>query len=252
MRRISALWMLLALAGPAFGQRLVADRPDHVILVTIESKTADAVLWPATTNEDAEAVAELPFVVPVQFTWDTGWVNKKWDRLDVRAPGGLAKAKYDKKSKRWTVTLAAEVRAPGHAPLQIERQLASFTKPDDLDWDRIHFLPSRVTIPATLQPLSSEAGARAAGPRGPATVMLAGDQPGAAGRFGTVVLEASVPEAEVIVDGAPAGRTPVRLILREGKHDVTVQKPGYRANQQQLTVSADSEVRLAVTLDAAP
>jgi hypothetical protein len=180
MRRVLALGLLLALAGPAFAQRLVADRPDHVILVTIESKTEDAVLWPATTNEDAEAVAELPFVVPVQFSWGTGWVNKKWDKLAVRAPGGLATAKYDKRGKRWTVMLTAEVRAPGHQPLQIERQLASFTKPDDLDWDRINFLPSRVTIPATLQPEPAGAVGKSAAPRGPATVMLAGDQPGAA------------------------------------------------------------------------
>lgn len=252
MRSVIAFGLLLALAGPALAQRLVADRPDHVILVTVESRTADAVLWPASTNEDAEAVAELPFVVPVQFSWGTGWVNKKWDKLTVRAPGGLATAKYDKRGKRWTVTLSAIVRAPGHQPLQIERQLASFTKPDDLDWDRIHFLPSRVTIPATLQPQPAEGGGKAATQRGPATVMLAGDQPGAAGRFGTVVLEASAPEAEVIVDGAPAGRTPVRLILREGKHDLTVQKAGFRASQQQIAVSPDSEVRLSVALEAAP
>lgn len=251
MRIAPLVCLLLALAASAPAQRLVSDRPDHTLLVTIEADRVGAQLWTAHTNGDNAALADLPFVVPVQFRWNTGWFRKRWDRLTVSTVGDLCETRYDKKSKQWRVTFRADVRAPGAEPQRIERELATFTKPDDLDWDRINFLPARLTIPVALESAPASGTPRPAAARGPATVMLAGDQPGAAGRFGTVVLDANVPEADVIVDGAPAGRTPVRLILREGKHEVTVQKAGHRALQQELTVSPESEVRLKVTLEPA-
>ena len=251
MRIAPLVCLLLAVATAAPAQRLVSDRPDHTLLVSIEADRPGAQLWTVRTNGDAAAVADLPFVVPVQFRWHTGWFRKRWDRLQVSTVGDLCQTTYDKKTKRWTVAFLAEVRAPGAEPQRIERELATFTKPDDLDWDRIHFLPDRLALPVSLATTPAGAAAKPTAARAPATVMLAGDKPGAAGRFGTVILDASVAEAEVIVDGAPAGRTPVRLILREGKHEVTVQKAGHRALQQELTVSPESEVRLKVTLEPA-
>ncbi len=248
--RLFILFLLALAAGTGRAETLVADRPDHVLLARIECNVPGAEIWTVATNAAPTQVNQTPYVANVAFRWQGGFFGKKWKLLQVRTPGDLCQATYDKKTKVWTVDLACEVRAPGYQPARIERTLATFGLPKDLDWDDIDVIPDRVSVPVELTPISAAPAAPAA--RGPATVMLAGEQAGPNAQFGAVRLSASVPDAEVIVDGSPAGRTPVRLILRGGEHELTVQKPGYRAHQRKLSVSPDSEVSLQVTLEAAP
>jgi hypothetical protein len=50
---------------------------------------------------------------------------------------------------------------------------------------------------------------------------------GGADVAGTLAVETEDPGAEVVVDGAPAGTTPLRKRLRPGRHEVRVHRPGH-------------------------
>lgn len=251
MRILFTFILAVALTGSAAGQRLVVDRPDHVLLTTLECASPGAQVWALSTNGQAMLLGPTPYTAVVEFRWGSGWMLKKWEKLSVQTLGDLCSASYLPTTMQWTVTLDCEVRAPGHRPARVREVLASFTRPRELDWDFIAGIPERSALNIKLDPLPGGAG-RLAGARAPATVMLAADQHGRAGNFGIVLLEANVDDAEVTVDGAPAGRTPVRLVLREGKHDLTLQKPGYRVRQMQIIVKPDSEERMKLGLAPAP
>jgi hypothetical protein len=66
---------------------------------------------------------------------------------------------------------------------------------------------------------------------------------------GTVVLSATPENAEVSVDGSFVGNAPVNLKLAPGKHTITVSAKGYQTYTREITVMADSEVRLAASLE---
>jgi PEGA domain len=67
---------------------------------------------------------------------------------------------------------------------------------------------------------------------------------------GTVVLSATPDNAEVSVDGSFVGNAPVSLKLAPGKHTIAVSAKGYRPYTREITVMADSEVRLTASLEA--
>lgn len=75
---------------------------------------------------------------------------------------------------------------------------------------------------------------------------------GEAPRAGLVELNASVEGAEVEVDGTFAGSTPLRLSLPPGRHEVSLEKPGYLAAHRWLTVAAGETTREEVTLSPIP
>lgn len=50
---------------------------------------------------------------------------------------------------------------------------------------------------------------------------------GSADRGGTLRVDASAPGAEVVLDGAPAGTTPLTRAVAAGRHEVRVSKPGF-------------------------
>jgi hypothetical protein len=65
---------------------------------------------------------------------------------------------------------------------------------------------------------------------------------------GTVVLSATPENAEVTVDGSFVGNAPVNLKLTPGKHMIAVSAKGYQPYTREITVMADSEVRLTAGL----
>ena len=65
--------------------------------------------------------------------------------------------------------------------------------------------------------------------------------------FGMVNVQ-SEPEAEIVVNGTVAGRTPMRLTLPTVPHTIRLTRDGYRAVTQTLTPEPDAEQNLRVTL----
>lgn len=65
---------------------------------------------------------------------------------------------------------------------------------------------------------------------------------------GTVLLSATPENAEVTVDGSFVGNAPVNLKLAPGKHTIAVSAKGYQTYTREVTVMADSEVRLTASL----
>jgi hypothetical protein len=66
---------------------------------------------------------------------------------------------------------------------------------------------------------------------------------------GSVLLSATPEHAEVSVDGNFVGNAPVNLKLASGKHTITVSAKGYQTYTREITVMADSEVRLTASLE---
>jgi hypothetical protein len=66
---------------------------------------------------------------------------------------------------------------------------------------------------------------------------------------GTVALSATPENAEVSVDGSFVGNAPVNLKLDPGKHRIVVSAKGYQEFTREITVMADSEVRLTASLE---
>jgi hypothetical protein len=66
---------------------------------------------------------------------------------------------------------------------------------------------------------------------------------------GTVVLSATPENAEVTVDGSFVGNAPVHLKLTPGRHTIAVSAKGYQPYTREITVMADSEVRLTASLE---
>jgi hypothetical protein len=65
---------------------------------------------------------------------------------------------------------------------------------------------------------------------------------------GRVILSATPENAEVTVDGSFVGNAPVNLKLTPGKHTISVSAKGYQPYTREITVMADSEVRLTASL----
>jgi hypothetical protein len=60
--------------------------------------------------------------------------------------------------------------------------------------------------------------------------------------LGSLFVSTSVPRAEVRIDGAAAGYTPLAVRLKPGKHGVEVEKEGYAKPDAQSVEIADGEV----------
>jgi len=70
---------------------------------------------------------------------------------------------------------------------------------------------------------------------------------------GSLFVSASVPRAEVRVDGNSTGYTPLSVRVTPGRHSVEVEKPGYvKAAPQTVEVADGSLAEVAVTLTPLP
>jgi hypothetical protein len=67
-------------------------------------------------------------------------------------------------------------------------------------------------------------------------------------RFGQLVVEANVPEGEVIIDGDAVGTTPYRGLLLAGEHEVAVRAYGYGESSRVVTVEPDELARVSLSL----
>jgi hypothetical protein len=244
--------MAVALAGhTALAQQLVTDRPDHTILVSIESDPSGLELYsvPATTNDEVVKIGTTPHVCVVELRWGKGWLRKKWKNLSVKTIGNVCSLEYDPKTKQYDLSMKFRAQAAVGMDKIVDEHLASFAYYEDLDFDHLKGIPNRATIKVAVEAASAQGGAQRRSQASPTTVMMAAE--GQQGRFGTLALDANVDGAEVIVDGKPAGVTPVKLVLSAGDHDVVVQKRGYRMYQSQISIAAESETALKAKLDVA-
>jgi hypothetical protein len=69
---------------------------------------------------------------------------------------------------------------------------------------------------------------------------------------GTLSLEASVPNADVTLDGEPLGQTPLTRMLKPGKHELRVSHPGFYSVERLVTVEPGKTTRDVVRLVAIP
>jgi hypothetical protein len=67
---------------------------------------------------------------------------------------------------------------------------------------------------------------------------------------GTLKVTSTVPEAEVFIDGALAGKVPQEKHLGEGAHPVVVRLPGYKQFEQTVKVDAGKTVTVTAELKA--
>ncbi|XXY20138.1 PEGA domain-containing protein [Sorangium sp. So ce216] len=70
-------------------------------------------------------------------------------------------------------------------------------------------------------------------------------------RVGAVIVSASVPGAQVEVDGSPVGKTPLLdpVFLEPGPHTITVRHDGYTPKNTAVEVAAGSEIQSAFKLE---
>jgi hypothetical protein len=69
---------------------------------------------------------------------------------------------------------------------------------------------------------------------------------------GTLVLAASVPNADVTLDGEPLGQTPLTRVLKPGKHELRVSHLGFYAVERLVTVEPGQTTHDMVRLVAIP
>jgi PEGA domain len=69
---------------------------------------------------------------------------------------------------------------------------------------------------------------------------------------GTLVLESSVPQADVTLDGEPAGKTPLSRPLKPGKHEIRVSHAGFYSVERLVTVDPGQTTHDTIRLVAIP
>ena len=69
---------------------------------------------------------------------------------------------------------------------------------------------------------------------------------------GTLILESSVPNAAVTLDGEPAGQTPLTRMLKPGKHELRVSHAGFYSVERLVAVEAGQTTRDVIRLVAIP
>ena len=65
---------------------------------------------------------------------------------------------------------------------------------------------------------------------------------------GTLKVISSVPEAEVVIDGAVVGKVPVEKRLSAGKHPVLVRLPGYKSYEETVNIEPGKTVSITADL----
>lgn len=74
------------------------------------------------------------------------------------------------------------------------------------------------------------------------------------GRLANIALSTATPDADVLVDGAPVGRTPLAapISVTPGAHTISLRRPGYFPAQQALTLGEGVRADVALTLSPDP
>ncbi|MFH0907478.1 MAG: PEGA domain-containing protein [bacterium] len=247
---VAAVPSAMAQTGEKF-----AHNADFTMLVEVQSDPpgADIYTVPATTNNEPVKIGATPYMALVDLTWKRGWFLKHWSRLSVWTPGDLARADYTSKQELYEIYLHFTLSKEGYESEEFGELIASFDPPRDLDYDRINFIPGKKVLNLSLKPVSSGEPEPAPVPVAASkTVMIAGAE-GEADELGTVHVVANVTGAEVLVDGNFAGVTPIKLLVRAGRHGIVVSMPGYTGFAKTMDIKPRREVVLKVSLnEAAP
>lgn len=56
-------------------------------------------------------------------------------------------------------------------------------------------------------------------------------------------------KADIEIDGNFVGQTPLKLILKESKHDIKIHRTGYKPWTKTLQVVKDSEINIEAALE---
>ena len=235
----------------------VSDRPDHSILVTIQSEPSGAEIWTVPVGDDEEAfkVGTTPHVAVVELHWGRGFLgmNKKWRKLEVQTVGDLCASTYDKEDKSYELALSFELRKEGFESQRVEQPLSSFAYYKDLDWDNIEGIASRKSFSYNMAPEAGRAGDKTV--RKPAsTIMLAGAGDGDEKYFSTLNIDSLPAGAAISVDSQSVGPAPVRVIVRAGDHEVEATLEGWptRKLPVKLNPATETSVRIELKDPAAP
>ena len=243
----TALWL------PAVQALPVSDRPDHSILVTIQSEPSGAEIWTVPEGEDGEAikVGKTPHVAVVELQWGRGFLgmNKKWRKLHVQTVGDLCSALYDKKEKSYELALSFELRKEGYEGQIIEQPLSSFAYYKDLDWDNIEGIASRKAFTYNLTSATAGKAGDKAGKKAPSTVMLAGAADGDEKFFSTLNIDSVPAGAAIRVDGQPVGVAPLRVIIRAGDHEIEASADGLPSRKLPVNLNPATETGLRIELN---
>lgn len=224
---------------------------DFSMLVEVQSDPPGADLYtvPDSTNEAPVKLGTTPYTALVDLNWKKGWLFKRWGRLSVWTAGDIARADYTRKGEHYDLYLHFSLSKEGYETEEFGELFVSFEPPRDLDYSDIDFIPARKLVNVSLKPASSGEAEPAPAPVVESkTVMIAG-QEGEADELGTVHVVANVTGADVLVDGNFAGVTPIKLVVRTGRHTIAVNMPGYAGFSKTMEIKPRREVVLKVKLN---
>lgn len=249
-----ALMLVLALSVStgARAQSAVSDRPDHTIFTSIESEPPgiEILAPPADEGDLPVRLGVTPHVAVVELRWESAVLGKLWRKMTAWSPGGVCVSTYTEATKSYDLTLRFLARRGGVTNL-VEIPLVSFEYQKDVDYDKLDFIPSRRIARFTWddpEPAASKSGTEPAA-RKVKTVMMAKAGQGET-QFGAVTVVCTVPDAVVSAGDIEAGKAPVRMILGEGEHVITVRKEGYRTWTASIPVTPSGEDKLTAALEA--
>ena len=239
----AALLSLLALATLARADGRWADA-EHLFYVRIETDPPGATMLNLPAKEGAEAtvIGRTPFVIPIEMNWDRSYLKKSWARLRIATHGNIATNEYDRDSKEQTVLLNFAIEKPG-CTRQVVRQIAGVFHYDENaeDWEHaISELPEKRTLHIALAaeptaPATANA-AHAKPPDVPTTLVAIGNIADT-DSLGYALIES--PEVSpVFCDGIRAGKTPLRLMLPAGEHEIHTLQNGKPTPAQTIKIIA--------------
>ena len=251
---LGGLLLSLTAVFPAMAQSRVSQRPDHTIFINIDSEPQGIEMYsiPNGPGESPQLVGTTPYQGVVELRWGRALLGKIWHKLEVWTPGGLCVKTYDEETKSYDLTLSFLARTPSGTKQIVELPLESFTYEKGLDYEKLGFIAGNVNLSFSLRDSKPrpEASEVSTAPPKVRTAMLAESGRGKT-MFGAVVVNVNEAGAEVFAGDKSAGKAPVRIVLSEGHHTISVQKKGFATWSKEVEVSSRSDVTVDAELQPA-
>ena len=242
---------LLCLAGPAQALKFVyPEKPDHTLWVHVETDPPGADIYAPAQEEDDEPtwLGKTPAVLVAELSWGKKYFQTYWRTMRIWSPGEACQSVYNI-DKSYDLYLNLLVSRADFATQQVHAVIASLPPPGFF-WDGRKDWPEHSTLKIRLNPSAPEdqklPSSALALP--PSTVVLGRDSGDLRSDPGVVVIVSNVEESDVIVDNEFAGRTPLRMVLQQGRHIIEVRKTGYQPFIRQVQVSSGTVSELKTTL----
>lgn len=253
---VPALLPLLLLGLLAGGPRGFAQapketpEPEHTIWVKLVSEPPEVDLYAPGKDDQTPGrkIGTTPCVVAIDLTWGRSWMKRRWDRINVWTPGNVAHTRLLANSN-YDLTISCIAQKEGYQPQTVRATVATLEFPGK-DWSGQAKWPSEQTIAFDLASHGGSKGLASASlrPRPARQIILAGSGGEGPTEPGTLVVQANVDGAAVLVDDTQAGPAPVRVVLQEGRHRVEIQKAGYQPLRKDIHVTGDTEVTYRAVL----